>query len=60
MQGTAFPGDQGSQRVRQEEPDYKGKLTSDYGIDVLIPDEEERQAIHTIIYDELCLGQVKD
>jgi aspartate racemase len=47
-------------RFTMEQEFYKGKLTSDYGIDVLIPDEEERQAIHTIIYNELCLGQVKD
>lgn len=47
-------------RFTMEQDFYKGKLTSDYGIDVLIPDEEERQAIHAIIYNELCLGQVKD
>jgi aspartate racemase len=47
-------------RFTMEQDFYKGKLTSDYGIDVLIPDEEERLAIHTIVYNELCLGQVKD
>ncbi|MGA2363269.1 MAG: aspartate/glutamate racemase family protein [Candidatus Aminicenantales bacterium] len=47
-------------RFTMEQDFYKGKLTSDYGIDVLIPDEEERQAIHAIVYNELCLGQVKD
>jgi len=30
------------------------------GIEVLIPNEEERQAIHAVIYHELCLGTVKD
>jgi len=47
-------------RFTMEEEFYRVKLTSDYGIDVLIPDEEERQAIHAIIYNELCLGQVKE
>jgi amino-acid racemase len=47
-------------RFTMEQEFYKGKLTSDYGIDVLIPGEEERQAIHAIIYHELCLGAVKD
>jgi len=47
-------------RFTMEQEFYKGKLTSDYGIDVLIPDNDERQAIHAIIYNELCLGQVKD
>jgi len=47
-------------RFTMEQEFYKGKLTSDYGIDVLIQDEEERQAIHAIVYNELCLGRVKD
>ena len=47
-------------RFTMEQEFYKGKLGSDYGIDVLIPDEQERQAIHAIIYNELCLGQVND
>jgi len=47
-------------RFTMEQDFYKGKLTSDYGIDVLIPDEEERRAVHAIVYNELCLGQVKD
>jgi aspartate racemase len=47
-------------RFTMEQEFYKGKLTSDYGVDVLIPDEEERQAIHAILYNELCLGTVKD
>jgi aspartate racemase len=47
-------------RFTMEQDFYKGKLTSDYGIDVLIPDEEERQAVHAIVYNELCLGTVKD
>jgi aspartate racemase len=47
-------------RFTMEQEFYKGKLVRDYGIEVLIPDEEERQAIHGILYNELCLGTVKD
>ncbi len=47
-------------RFTMEQEFYKGKLARDFGIDVLIPDEAERQAIHGILYDELCLGTVKD
>jgi aspartate racemase len=47
-------------RFTMEQEFYKGKLSRDYGLDVLIPDEEERKAIHAILYDELCLGAVKD
>jgi len=25
-----------------------------------VPDEKDRQIIHNIIYDELCLGEIKD
>jgi len=47
-------------RFTMEQEFYKGKLARDYGLDVLIPDEEERKALHGILYDELCLGAVKD
>ena len=38
---------------------YKGKLKDEHGIEVLIPGENDRDAIHTVIYDELCHGIVK-
>jgi aspartate racemase len=41
-----------------EQDFYKGILERDYGLEVLIPDDTERQEVHRIIYDELCLGQV--
>ena len=47
-------------RFTMEQEFYKGKLARDFGIDVLIPDGEERKAIHDILYNELCLGTVKD
>ncbi len=39
---------------------YKGRLTDTHGIDVIIPDEAERKAVHDIIYQELCLGDIRD
>ncbi|KAF1007349.1 MAG: putative racemase YgeA [Pseudomonas fluorescens] len=30
------------------------------GLDVLVPDADERQAVHRIIYDELCVGVISD
>lgn len=36
---------------------YKQKLL-DHGIEVLIPDEEEIEVVHDIIYSELCLGKI--
>jgi aspartate racemase len=47
-------------RFTMEHEFYKGKLVSDFGLDVLIPEEEDRKAIHAILYNELCLGQIKD
>lgn len=43
-----------------EQDFYKGRLSDKYDIDVLVPDEKDRQIIHNIIYDELCLGEIKD
>ncbi len=46
-------------RFTMEQDFYKGRLKDRHGITVLIPDEEERIAIHTILYQELCLGEIK-
>lgn len=45
-------------RFTMEKEFYKGRLKERFGIDVLIPAETERKAIHTILYDELCLGSI--
>lgn len=45
-------------RFTMEEDFYKGRLQHNFGIDVLIPDREERELIHRVIYDELCLGTI--
>ena len=39
---------------------YKGRLVDNYGLDVLIPNEQGRQTVHDVIYQELCLGQIHD
>ena len=43
-----------------EQDFYKGRLIGDHGIDVVIPDADERAAIHTIIFDELVNGIVRE
>ena len=40
------------------QPFYKARLTEQHGLNVLVPNETERQQVHQIIYDELCLGKV--
>lgn len=39
---------------------YKDRLRSNFGLHVLIPDQEHQDEIHRVIYEELCLGIVKD
>jgi aspartate racemase len=46
-------------RFTMEKDFYKGRLKDNFGIDVLIPGEDERITIHTILYDELCLGSIR-
>ncbi len=49
--GTAFT---------MEQDFYRGRLTDKYGLNVLIPDADERAIIHRVIYEELVLGIVKN
>jgi aspartate racemase len=37
---------------------YKGRLAA-HGIDVLIPDQPQRQLVHSVIYEQLCLGDIR-
>lgn len=48
--GTAFT---------MEQPFYRDRLAG-HGIDVLVPDAGDREAVHRIIYDELVRGIVRD
>jgi aspartate racemase len=43
-----------------EQEFYRGRLESRYGLQVLIPDESERKIVHDVIFNELCLGQVRE
>ena len=47
-------------RFTMEQDFYKGRLTDHFGIDVVAPEEQDRETVHQIIYQELCLGQIKD
>ena len=48
--GTAFT---------MEETFYRGRLAEKFNLDVIIPDSEERQLVHDIIFQELCLGKIR-
>ena len=47
-------------RFTIEEDFYKGRLTEQHGLEVMVPDERDREIVHRIIYDELCLGEIRD
>ncbi len=48
--GTAFT---------MEQAFYKGRLADRFGLDVLVPGDEDRAAVHRVIYDELVQGRVE-
>ncbi len=47
-------------RFTMEQDFYKGRLIEKYGLKVYIPNKSERDYVHHVIYDELCLGLVKN
>ncbi|WP_029914297.1 aspartate/glutamate racemase family protein [Caulobacter sp. UNC358MFTsu5.1] len=49
--GTAFT---------MEQDFYRGRLEDKFGLEVLVPDAQDRKAVHDIIYRELVTGQVLD
>lgn len=48
--GTAFT---------MEQDFYKGRLSGEHGLEVLVPDAADRADVHRIIYDELVQGRVE-
>ncbi|MBQ4853781.1 aspartate/glutamate racemase family protein [Rhodanobacter sp. B2A1Ga4] len=46
-------------RFTMEQDFYRERLES-HGLKVLIPGEEDRAVVHAVIYDELCLGVVRE
>lgn len=48
--GTAFT---------MEQDFYKGRLAERHGLDVVVPEAKDRAIVHRVIYEELCLGEVK-
>jgi aspartate racemase len=47
-------------RFVMKEDFYRERLQKYFGIDVVVPPEDEQAIVHNIIYEELCQGRVKD
>ena len=45
-------------RFTMEEDFYRKRLEDGFGLDVLTPDAKDREVVHRVIYDELCVGVV--
>lgn len=45
-------------RFTMEHDFYKGRLIENFGLDVLVPNEADREIIHRVIYDELVQGKI--
>jgi aspartate racemase len=43
-----------------EQDFYVGRLREQHGLDVLVPGTGDRRIVHDVIYDELCVGVVRD
>jgi aspartate racemase len=43
-----------------EQDFYVGRLRDRHGLDVLVPDAADRRIVHDVIYDELCVGVIRD
>ncbi len=46
-------------KFTMEEDFYKGRLVQKHKLEVIIPTAEAREVVHRVIYDELCMGEIK-
>ena len=46
-------------RFTMEESFYKDRLRDCHGLEVVIPDTPDRDIVHRVIYEELCLGRIE-
>ncbi|MEK7723766.1 MAG: aspartate/glutamate racemase family protein [Acidobacteriota bacterium] len=47
-------------KFTMEQDFLKGRLFNKFGIETIIPNENDRETIHSIIYNELVKGEIKD
>lgn len=45
-------------KFTMEQDFYKGRLAQKHGIEVIIPDQDEREVVHSVIYRELVVGKI--
>ncbi|MGH8080994.1 MAG: aspartate/glutamate racemase family protein [Lysobacter sp.] len=47
-------------RFTMEQDFYRQRLIEQHGLEVLVPPQDDREIVHRAIYDELCLGRIRD
>lgn len=45
-------------RFTMEQSFYKDRLRERHGLEVLVPELADRETVHQVIYEELCLGKI--
>lgn len=45
-------------KFTMEKDFYKGRLANKYGLNVIVPNADDRAIVHEVIYEELCLGKI--
>jgi aspartate racemase len=46
-------------RFTMEQDFYKDRLRQRHGLQVRVPEAQDRELVHRVIYEELCVGQVR-
>ena len=47
-------------RFTMEHDFYKGRLIDNFGLEVLVPNQADRDIVHRVIYEELVQGKIVD
>lgn len=47
-------------RFTMEQDFYRGRLEAQHGLQVIVPEAADRQVVHDVIYNELCLGEIRE
>jgi len=45
-------------KVTMEQDFYKKRIFNKYGNEVIVPEQHDRDVVHNVIYNELCLGKI--
>lgn len=59
QEGTRILGLLGT-RFTMEQPFMRERLEEQHGLQVMVPDQADRDAVHRIIYEELCTGVIRE